>query len=75
SKEDFSIRCTEVIQSLTNQKPVAFGSQTRRTLACARPLIVQDAATDWLGMHDGERFQPEPKTPPYLRDLMVGDQR
>jgi hypothetical protein len=58
SKEDFSMKCTQVINGLTEHHPISFGVHARQSLVCARPVIVQDAAIGWLGMYDGERFRP-----------------
>jgi hypothetical protein len=57
SKEEFSMECTQVINSLTEYRPISVGICASRSLACARPVFVQDVATGWLGMHDGERFR------------------
>jgi hypothetical protein len=58
SKEDFSKKCTQVINGLTEHHLISFGVHVRRSLVCARPVIVQDAAIGWLGIYDGERFRP-----------------
>jgi hypothetical protein len=63
SKEDFGMKCTQVINGLTEHHPTSFGVHSRRSLACARPVIVTDAAIGWLGMYDGERFRPQATRP------------
>jgi hypothetical protein len=59
SKEDFRIKCTQVINGLTEHHPTTFGVQARRSLVCTRPVIVQDSAIGWLGMREGEMFRPQ----------------
>ncbi|CAG8618797.1 11898_t:CDS:2 [Acaulospora colombiana] len=51
-KDTFIARCTRVIHGLLTPSLKTFGIQASRTLACARPLLVPDAATNWLGMYD-----------------------
>jgi hypothetical protein len=65
-KEDFSLQCTQVINGLTEHHITSFGVHARRSVACVRPAIVHDAAIDWLGMHDGEKFRPQPPNIPRL---------
>ncbi|PVG01063.1 hypothetical protein CPB86DRAFT_137795 [Serendipita vermifera] len=57
-KDAFSARCTRAIHGLLTPSPTAFGIQASRSLSCARPLIVANAAIGWLGIHDGERPRP-----------------
>ncbi|PVF90845.1 hypothetical protein CPB86DRAFT_803262, partial [Serendipita vermifera] len=58
SKSDFSAECTEVIHRLVSPKLTTFGLGASRSIACARPLMVPDAAVGWLGVYDGEIFRP-----------------
>ncbi|PVF91468.1 hypothetical protein CPB86DRAFT_830576 [Serendipita vermifera] len=67
SKEDFTTKCTQVIHGLTSHKFVTFGLHTSRTLACARPLLLPDVTTGWLGMYDGKMFRPEATSPSYMQ--------
>jgi hypothetical protein len=59
-QDDFSTKCTQVIHSLLIPGLEAFGTQAGRSLSCTRPIIA-DAATNCLGIYDGER--PRPRVP------------
>ncbi|PVF91467.1 hypothetical protein CPB86DRAFT_830575 [Serendipita vermifera] len=50
SKEEFGMKCTQVIYGITGPKLVTFGLRTSRTIACARPYMMHDAAPGWLGI-------------------------
>jgi hypothetical protein len=54
-KDEFSARCTKAIHGLLTPTLITFGAHSGRSIACARPLLVSDAARGWSGMYDGER--------------------
>jgi hypothetical protein len=57
-KEEFKRQCTRVIQDIVAPTRTTFGLRASRSLACTRATPTSDAATGWLGMHDGENFRP-----------------
>jgi hypothetical protein len=47
-------RCTQVIHGLMAPRVTRFGIQASRSIACARPVVADDAAMGWLRMHDDQ---------------------
>ncbi|PVF91525.1 hypothetical protein CPB86DRAFT_878465 [Serendipita vermifera] len=51
-KDDFRVKCNEVIHQLTSPPLTIFGLQMRRLITCTRSAVAVDAAAGMLGMYD-----------------------